>query len=618
MSGAIAGLFDPAGRADPEGAAAALGADSWRFDEGPLHLACAGGGAVSPRAACALDGWIDDAAELAAGLGSGAPAGAGPEELLAAGLRRWGDELPARLRGDFAFLAWDREAGRGLLVRDQLGARPFFLHRRDGVLRFASEVRLLLAMLPTRPSPDPAAVAAWVAAEDAPADSTLFAGISRLGAGTALALGPGGVGERRYWRPRFQPLEIDSEELTARTRAALERAVARRDEGELTAVLMSGGLDSASVAALCAAVPGRPPVTACSATFPDHPAVDEAELIAELGRELGLRSIEQPVHAGGMLATAVEHRAEWQLPPASWGDGWALPLLRAAAAAGIGSVLDGEGGDEVFAPRAQLFADELRHGHPLRARAVLRSIPGYGLGVGRRDVARVAANLARGALPHGLEAAARRPVRGRAVPAWLRPRLRRELAAGLDPGAWKRLDGPRWWARVAHQLTVEVEAGGMFEARRRRAAMAGLETRHPLLDLDLVELSLAAPPRASLDPRLNRPLLREATAGLLPDSVRLRPGKARFDSYLVDTLAGADGEALRRLLGDPAAELGAYVDLGAMRAELLGGEAERHDPFAWMYRAWRLASAEIWLRGEAGKVVGNLPAAPSFSRYGAV
>jgi len=40
--------------------------------------------------------------------------------------------------------------------------------------------------------------------------------------------------------------------------------------------------------------------------------------------------------------------------------------------------------------------------------------------------------------------------------------------------------------------------------------------------------------------------------GLLPDSVRLRPQKAWFDSVIVDTLAGPDGKAIRGLLTGPA------------------------------------------------------------------
>ena len=68
-----------------------------------------------------------------------------------------------------------------------------------------------------------------------------------------------------------------------------------------------------------------------------------------------------------------------------------------------------------------------------------------------------------------------------------------------DPLAWKRLDGPLWWAHVAHGLTSVVQETGVFEDHRRRAASAGLEARHPLFDLELLELALRQPPHATLD-----------------------------------------------------------------------------------------------------------------------
>jgi hypothetical protein len=93
--------------------------------------------------------------------------------------------------------------------------------------------------------------------------------------------------------------------------------------------------------------------------------------------------------------------------------------------------------------------------------------------------------------------------------------------------------------------------------------------------------------------------------------VRLRPGKAWFDSLIVDCLAGEDGEAVSRLLRDPAAELGAQVDLDAMRAALLDDASARlRQPFRWMWQVWRLVAAECWLRSQtqsSSQILDSLP-----------
>jgi len=606
----LAGSFDPHGRADPSRLAAVLEPYSATVVEhGPLRIAYSGPANDSREPLCLLDGYLDNALELSAALGI--LDGASSEELLAAGWRRWGRELLPRMRGDFALLIWDRGRGEGLIARDQLGVRSMFLHDTSEGLCFASEIRHLLALLPRRPAPDPVGVAHWVAMSNRPGSATLYTGIRRLNPGAMLLLDRQGIREQRYWEPRFiEPLTGSEQHVARQMRVALDCAVRRRiepDEGS-TGVLMSGGLDSASVAAVAATqAPGR--VSAYSGVFPEHPAVDESVLIDELRRTLDLPGITAEVRAGGLLASALQATRAWEMPLLGWGDFWTLPLLRAAAAGGVRVTLGGDGGDELFAVRSYLLADRLRAGHPLQALDLAHELPGAGDRPARRKVARVMVDTAlAGALPYRLHGILQRPFANRDAPSWLRVKATRDLLESDDPLAWKRLDGPRWWAGIAYGLTRGIEETGVFEHQRRRAASAGLQARHPLFDLDLVELGLRQPPLATFDRYRNRPVLRAGMAGLLPDAVRLRPGKAWFDSVIVDCLAGPDGVAVRRLLTDPGAELGAYVDRREVQRALFETDRQRSSsPFRWMWQVWRLLTAECWLRAQADPASEMLP-----------
>jgi asparagine synthase (glutamine-hydrolysing) len=604
----LAGVFDP------HGAAGAAPADALRPHAARtvagrgLALAYTGAAATT-EPLCLLDGCLDNAAELAAQLGDETGV-TDVEQILAAGYRRWGGELPARMRGDFVLLVWDRERGQGLLARDQLGMRPVFLHQSGQTLRFAGEIRHLLAMLPSTPPPDPAGVAHWIAVSSRPGTGTLYEGVRRLGPGEVIEFGPDGSRVRRYWAPRFRE-PLPAEGLAGRVREGLQRAVERRLAPEGRAgVLMSGGLDSAAVAAL-----GGNRLLACSATFPEHPAADEAMLIAELRETLGLGGLIAEVRPGGLVASALEHLSAWRAPLLGWGDFWALPLMRAAAERGVGTMLDGDGGDELFGPRSYLLADRLLAGHPGQVLELARRLPGADR-VGRRAKAATIGRLIfEASLPHGPQMRLRGLSSRRAAPSWLLRPTVAELADSDDPAPWKLLDGPRWWASAAHGIAYGIEGVGVFEHQRRRAALAGLEARHPMLDLDLVELCLRQPPEATLDPRFNRPVLRAAMAGLLPDSVRLRPAKALFESLIVSSFDGTDGAALRAVLTDPAAELGAYVDLARMRRALFEEDrARRQDPFRWMWLVWRLLNAELWLRSQGAVAPLPMPAALAEAR----
>lgn len=597
MSRSLLLSFDPAGGSPAEAPPGANLAVS-----GPLRIAYSGPTAADGELLCLFDGHLDNGTELAAALGP-VSGPAGPvEALLADAYQRWGLGLPARMRGDFVLLVWDRQRHEGLLARDQLGARPGYLWRSGRQLRFATELPPLLASLPRRPEPDEASVAHWITAASRPGTATLYRGVERLGPGELIALG-GETRTIRYWQPQYEePLDLSVAELGELVRGGLEEAVGRRlaSEGS-TGVLLSGGLDSASVASVAARVGGSGSVRACSATFPDHPGADEAELIAELRAELGLAGPLVAAGASGLLESAAEHVRAHGVPLLSWGDFWMLPLLRSAAAEGATAVLGGDGGDELFGPRQNLVASELRQGHPRRALATVARLPGAGPHVPRREVAALLAEQAQVALPAAPHRALERWRQGRGRPGWLRPTTAAALRGSADPLAWKRLDGPLWWAELAHGMGNGLDESGIFEHQRQRAALAGLEARHPLLDLDLVRLGLRQPPAATLDPRFSRPVLRQALAGTMPDAVRLRPAKARFDSLVIDCLLRSEAAAVRSLLAGPGVQLGAYVDPARVARELLDGQGEvERGSFAWMWLVWRLVTAEIWLRHEAG------------------
>jgi asparagine synthase (glutamine-hydrolysing) len=608
MSRSFAGAFDAESRLDVSRLDRLFAPDARSLlDHGELRATCRPPGADAGGILCLLDGHLDNADDLRLELEARTPPHDSIELLLADCWRRWGSELLPRLRGDFVLLLWDTERREGLLARDQLGARPCFVCERASGVYFASEIRDLLALLPTRPAPDATSVAHWISVSARTDLSTFYEGIERLAPGTALLFDRRGARRWRYWSARFcEPLDLGRDELVARVQAELERAVRRRlapGAGASTGVLMSGGLDSSTVAAIAAAQTGAG-VRACSAEFPEHAAADEAELIAELARALALPSLRATVVPGGLLASAVESIATWQTPLLGWGDFWALPLMRAAARDGVTVMLDGDGGDELFGVRDYLLADRLRQSHPLDVVSLARRLPGAGARPPRRQLAAMIGSRAfAGALPYGPHRLLQRAIDARRAPPWLRPAARRELLRSGDPMAWKRLDGPRWWGHAAYAMTQAIEQTGMFEHQRRRAALAGLEARHPLLDLDLVELCLQAPPRDSFDPWLNRPLLRSATRGLLPDSVRLRAGKARFESLIVDCLRGPDARAMRRLLLGPGAQIGAYVDVAAMRTGLLDSSALLEaSPLSWMWQLWRLVNVECWLRAQDGSL----------------
>lgn len=582
----LAGVFDPTGSRSVEREAAVRAAIAEEeavasVEIGPLTLAWSGGPATAGRGLCVLDGELRERDPKRS-----------PEQRLAQAHRALGADMLEKLKGEFAFVVWDPERRRGMLARDPLGVRPLFVHDDGRRLLFGSDIRQVLRLLDRRPTPDRLALARWLAGDERSDEETLYEGVRPLPPGSWIALESGHRAPRRYWTPRWCRAREDRDAVAA-VSSRLESAIGRHmGASGNVGVMLSGGLDSAAVAALAAGA-ARERVRSYSAVFPQHPTVDESKPIGLLGRRLGLRGTQLEVEPGSALAGGLRFLADWAVPPAPPSHFLWQPLVDRAGADGVTRMLDGEGGDELLGVAAYLMADRLRQGRPLATLRLARRVPGSGDRPSRRTVARLAWEYGVvGAVPHRLS----RRLGAAEPPAWLGDESARLLREHADPTRWKRLDGPRWWAHLAHSLTAGPAALGAYDYFRRRAATAGVLAHHPLLDLDLVELVLTLPPESSFDPHLDRPLLRAALRGRIPDEVRLRPRKSYFDAFVNDCLTGPDLAPLRLLLG-AGARVRAVVDGRALDRLLADPPLGRAQALsAWSRQVWRLATAESWLR----------------------
>ena len=563
------------------------------------ELAIAYSGPRVPRTAacgvvCVLNGYVYNLGAIARSAGDEDVDD--PELVLALAYADRGVGLLEDLRGDFAVLFWDTRVAAGLIARDQLGGKSIYLHIDGDRVRFASELRELLGMLPSRPAVDELSLTRWLADTCLPRYRTLYEGVRRLGPGEYLEFGDGPARPRAYWRPRYvSPQKISMAEVVERAKTGMEDAVrARLDHSRQTGVLVSGGLDSTTVAGVTQGEAGQ--MRGYSAAFPAHPEMDESEWIALAHRELGLGGAVLQAKPVSFLAGALEYLRAWELPVRSPNHAVWQPLLRHARADGIEVMLDGEGGDELWEPSAFLIADRLVSGRLLSARSLSREIVSQTAPVTTRNVRRALRQFGfKGAVPHWAHSAIRRRHALRHAPSWFSERSARALFEVQDPWEWKRLDGPRWWRSFAWMVTGVREQMGAREYLRHKAELAGLEERHPFVDLDLIGLVLSMPPEYAFGGGISRPVMRAAIRGAVPEQIRQRRDKPYFNHFLRDCLT-RDLPQLRRLLGRDA-EVRRFMRADAMD-RLLTGSPDQHPEGwqAWTWEIWTMAAAECWLR----------------------
>jgi asparagine synthase (glutamine-hydrolysing) len=517
------------------------------------------------------------------GLRGTAETAKGAAAAVAYGYEARGVEALRELDPPCAAVLWDRRRHQAILAVDPLATRPLFYARSGGGVVFGDAVAPILGALPTRPSPDAGAAAAWLLGTGLALDATMYEGIERIPGGHVLRLGgDAGLDARPDALATSQlptPLEGSPDQLAETVWHAIESAVDRATAtDESVGVLLSGGLDSGTIAS---ALRGPRLRLAFSARFPGFPETDESELIQHVRDDLGMDGRWLVVRTGSMLRDALDYQRRWEVPSPSPTLMFQLPLAGLARTAGVSRLLSGEGGDELFGLRPFLLADRLRHG---RLPTMLRLA--RALGGGRATVWDYGV---KGAAP----ATALRARRRRA-PGWLRPAHAQAARRHDARWDWKRLDGPAWQAQAWDELTAGRQRTEVHQYLRQRTAMTGIETAHPYLeDLDLIEFCTSLPPEQAFASTLDRPYLRAAGHGRLPERIRTRAEKSYFNAVFRAALDGPDRPAVEALLG-PRAEVAEIVSRDFL-AELVMTPPERRSG-SWLWMVWRLATLECWLR----------------------
>jgi len=264
------------------------------------------------------------------------------------------------LRGMFSIAIWDARNGRLVLTRDRFGIKPLYYRVAGGQLSFASELKALLRQPGFSREIDPAALEAYLAFNSIPAPLTIFSEARKLPAGHTLVAERGAVELHRYARPtpvpadqvRSEGEEALAEELRGRLRDSVR---AHLVSDVPVGVLLSGGIDSATLTALAAEESGYRVSTFSIGS--EEQSFDELELARLVAKRYDTDHHELILRpdAVELLPRLVEAFDE------PFGDSSALPtyLVSQLAADSVKVVLSGEGGDELFGGYYTYVADRL-------------------------------------------------------------------------------------------------------------------------------------------------------------------------------------------------------------------------------------------------------------------
>lgn len=524
-------------------------------------------------------------------------------ELALRAYETWGDDCARRIVGDFAFAVEDPERARVAAFRDPLGNRPLAYRTSGDTIAFAPTVRPLAARSPVPPPIDERRVADVLipALEGADPTSTLFRGISRLPPGCRLEFREGVVRVTPYWTPdpgRETRFASDAEAVEGFRAVFAESVRCRLDAS--TASMLSGGVDSSSIVAFARRIRSEEngaPLATVSA-ISDRPGCEETACALAVVAQGGLDATTFDTTAIATFGAALDRFLDRLEEPFDVEMVLVFLAYRSARGRGYDAVLDGIDGDIVASHEPDILGALLRRGAWLAAIREARGLARFYRGSYPpwSSAARMlAASGIREAIPAPVRRRARVALSGgdarRGIEGSL---IRREFAASVGLAERLEMLRDRWAAEPdtprGRQLAGirHPNVAAALERYHRVAEAAGIEARHPFMDVRLVEFCLALPIEQKLRDGWSKRIVRRAAEPWLPPQVAWRRGRWRRlgPDFLAATIRSRQ-ERIAWALEEGAAAIEPYVDLAAMRAghdrfrrtgDLAAGEA-----------AWRAA-----------------------------
>lgn len=516
-------------------------------------------------------------------------------EVVVRAFLEWGAAAVSRLTGMFAFAIWDVRERRLLLARDRLGIKPLYYARTPTGVVFASEMKALLGLPQVSATVTADGLREMFSMAHTPGE-TVYRGIRELPPGHLAVFNGEVFHQQAYWRLEAGE-HLESQDATIDT---VHRMLAEVVDRELVAdvplcTLLSGGLDSSSIAALAArslrqqqARPSRT-VTVTFAGYSDNFQPDlvrstpDAPYARALADHVGAEHTDIELSSDQLADPATKLAClRAQDVPTPFGDMDSATYLAYQAVAEQAKVgLVGEAADEIFGGYAWIHIDGLVDEPNFPWVAFEQWHPGTSAGLGRK--------LFSPELLGKLD-----------IPSYYADRYHDAVAEVPHPdlGAHDPLE--RRMREVCY-LHLTRWLPRLLDRNDRLSMASGLEVRVPFCDHELVQYVYNVPWQYKTFDGREKSLLRAAVADHLPQQVLQRP-KAPFPVTQEGAYTKALHAELRELLADPGAPVRDLLDLDAAAAAITEPDELATD---WLCRMniEMVIQVNNWLAGQQVRLV---------------
>lgn len=458
-------------------------------------------------------------------------------EVLLHGFREWGDKLPEKLNGMWAFAIYDKQNRQLFLSRDRFGKKPLYYSFQNNTFAFASELSALIEHPIIESSVCEISLRKYFAYGYIPSPRSIYRNIFKLPGGYNLtfSISSKSIQCEKYWQFVIEPVEIlpknPEETWCEELRGLISKAVKRRLISDVPlGVFLSGGIDSSCVTAFAANFMEPGELKTFSISF-EEKSFDESAYALRTAKYIGTDHHNETLSLERSKMLLHDIVAKLDEP---MGDSSLLPtyLLSKITRENVTVALGGDGADELFAGYDPFRALKLAQ---LYAKIVPKPV--------HKGIRMLCNRLPVSHKNMSLDFKLKRTLRGLSFPSrfwnpvWLGPLSPDEISELIDQPIdiedlyseaielWDDCRSKNMVDQTLQFYTRFYLQDDILVKVDRASMMNSLEVRAPFLDIDLVNLVRKIPHTYKYRNGQTKYILKKALEPILPKDILYRSKK---------------------------------------------------------------------------------------------
>ncbi|MFL0198643.1 asparagine synthase-related protein [Clostridium sp. WILCCON 0269] len=465
-------------------------------------------------------------------------------QLILMSYKKWEEECPKYLVGDFAFAIWNENRKELFCARDHTGNRTFYFYSSPNIFAFCTLAKPLLCISEEGKKLNDRWIANFLSLRgpmhEVDSNETVYKNIQQLLPAYTIKLNYKKMIKKQYWDPLNLPkirFKSDEEYEEAFKKVFFEAVHCRLRSIGAVGVQMSGGLDSGSVACVAAqklAADGKRLQAFSVIPFPNYKdylpkniIANETDYIEAVGEKYKNIDITYCNCEGKNSVTDIDEYIDFLEQPYKFFKNcfWINDIELKAAKSGCTILLDGQNGNYTisFGDISIHLITLFRKGKWLSMHREIRDFSKF-RNLKYFHVAKVFMKMI---LPDNIRSIYRR-IRGRCEVKEYATAVNQELALKwkVDEFFQQESIGPYhkkcFDLDEARKVTVDPtgfsQMGGVYT---KMSLKYGVVSRDPTRDKRVIEFCLSIPGDQYVRKGRERYLIRKSMSGILPDKVRL-------------------------------------------------------------------------------------------------